>query len=43
MELLKPFPACVSRAQFVPELNIFLVLFPAQKNLAPANNRREIN
>ena len=41
-QLSKPFAAGVAGVEVVPEFDVVLVFFPAQKNLAPADDRREV-
>src|SRR5437867_4300721 len=41
--LSQPLASGVAGTQIVPELDVFLVLFPAEKNLLAAEDGREIN
>ena len=40
---LQPFSASVTGVQLVPELDVLLVLLPAQEDFSPINDGREIN
>src|ERR1017187_10547264 len=40
---LQPFPPAIAGIQVVPELDVLLILLPAQEYLFPADDRREID